>query len=118
MEDDAQWEASITNAARELAQLLTWARAERVVRADDDEHVAWLDAMLSGLDPLVEGVGDVQTSIAMRRVIGLHGGRGPWQVDDLAAMTGRDADSVRRVLADLTAAGLAWSIPDSPDELT
>lgn len=117
MDDDALREALIAKVADELARLVTWTRAERAVRGDDDEHAAWLDEMIAGLEPLATDVGDVQTSMVMRRVVGRHGGAGPWTVDDLAARTGRDVESVRRVLAALTAAGLVWPAgqPDGED---
>lgn len=117
MDDDALREALITKAASKLARLVTWTRAERAVRGDDDRHAAWLDEMIAGLEPLAADVGDVQTSMAMRRVIQRHGAGGPWTADDLAAMTGCDAESVRRVMAALIDAGLAWPLarPDSDE---
>ncbi len=118
MDDDALREALIAKAARELDRLVTWTKAERAVRGDDEEHAAWLDEMIAGLEPLAEDVGDVQTSMAMRQVIRRHGGEGPWRAEDLAAMTGRDVESVRRVFEGLTEVGLAWPLasPDSGDE--
>lgn len=79
VDDDALREALIAKAASELARLVTWTRAERAVRGDDDRHAAWLDEMIAGLEPLAADVGDVQTSMAMRRVIQRHGCR--WAVD-------------------------------------
>lgn len=77
VEDDALREALIAKAANELARLVTWTQAERAERGDDDRHAAWLDEMIGGLQPLAEGVGDVLTSMSMRRVIGQHGGESP-----------------------------------------
>lgn len=114
VDDDAAREALIATAASELARLVTWTRAERTVRGDDDEHAAWLDEMIAGLEPVAAEVGDVKTSTAIRRVIQRHGGGGPWEVDDLAAMTGCDVESVRRVVAALTDAGLAGLLDPPP----
>ncbi|NOQ62052.1 hypothetical protein [Mycolicibacterium fortuitum] len=114
MDDDTVNEALIAKAASELARLVTWARAERVVCGDHNEHAAWLDEMLDGLEPLAADLHDVQTSIAIRRVVQQLGGGCPRSVEDLAAMTGRDASSVERVLAGFAEAGLAW--PPDPDD--
>ena len=121
MDDDRLREALIAKAASELARLVTWTRAERAVRGDDAKHAAWLDEMIAGLEPVAKGIGDVETSMAMRRVVQQHGGAGPadpWTVEDFAAMTGRDVESVRRVMAGWTAAGLAWPLapPDDGDD--
>lgn len=118
MDDDALREALIAKAASDLAQLVTWTRAERALRGDDDEHAAWLDELLIGLEPLAEGVDDVQTSMVMRRVVRQHGGEGPWSIEDMAAMTGRDAKSVERVVAGLNEAGVACPVtpPDGDDD--
>ncbi len=47
---------------------------------------------------------DLVTMRAMRQVIERHGG-GPWTAGDIAAITGRDVESVGRVLDEMVRQG-------------
>lgn len=64
------------------------------------------DRLLSELEPLAEHAHDLQTFRSIWKLVVVHGG-GPWDPDEIAAMTGHDLDSVHRVLTDLLRAGLA-----------
>jgi hypothetical protein len=109
--DNAERDALIAKVASEFARVVTFAQAERVVRGPEDEHGQWLDQLIAGLEPLAEQARDVETLVAVRRLIQRHGS-GPWPIENLVSMTDRDLESVRRVLAGLTQAGLAAPPPD------
>lgn len=106
--EDPERDALIASVSRQFTRLVMWARAERVAGGDDDEHGPWLDRLIAELEPLAEQAHDLETLRAVRSLVCLHG-PGPWPVDDVVAMTGRDAESVSRVLGGLAGAGLAMS---------
>lgn len=113
--DDAERDALIAKVSNEFAQVVTFARAELAVRGPDDEHAQWLDRLIAGLEPLAEQAHDLETLGAVRQLMQRHG-PGPWPIEDLATMTDRDLESVRRVLAGLTQAGLAAPPLAQPDD--
>jgi hypothetical protein len=107
-------DAIVAKIAAELGGLVTFAQAERIAQGPTGRHADWLDRLLSELEPLAEHAHDLQTFQSIRKLVVVHGG-GPWDPDELASMTGRDLDSVRRVLTDLLRAGLVPPVGNGED---
>lgn len=103
--DSVDHDALIAKLAEDLAGLVTFAKAERIGQGPAGRHAEWLDSMLQELEPMAEQAHDLDTSRAMRQLF-QHRGNGPWSVNEIAETTGRDRESVSRVLADLTQAGI------------
>lgn len=79
-------------ALAKLSELLTWFRAELVARAEPADAAKVLEA-----EDIVRSIGDLVTLREIRHLIERHG-YGPWRAEDITAITGRDAESVGRVL--------------------
>lgn len=62
-------------------------------------------ASVPELEQISDGTRDLLTMRAVLDTLRLHGD-GPWNVDELAVLTGRDPASVERVLRGLTADGI------------
>ncbi|MFD1937330.1 MULTISPECIES: hypothetical protein [Nonomuraea] len=107
--DEVEWDRLVAKATADAAELLAYARRERVRRARAGEDVAWLDEVVQALEPL----GDLATLRAIGVVAIRHGG-GPYPAEDLAAIAGADVDSVRRVLAWMVADGFAFPAERPP----
>ncbi|MEU7899877.1 hypothetical protein AB0B45_44420 [Nonomuraea sp. NPDC049152] len=108
--DEAERKRHLTEVTANAAELLAHARRDRVRRARAGEDVAWLDEVVRALEPL----GDLATFGAILAVVDRHGA-GPYPAEELAAIAGADVDSVRRVLAQMTAEGLAVPAERPPD---
>lgn len=113
--DSVDHDAMIAKLAADLAGLVTFTKAEQIGQGPDGKHAEWLDHMLDELEPMAEWAYDLDTSRAIRHLFGLHG-NGPWTTRQITKMTGRDKDSVHRVLVDLTKAGILTA--NHPDETT
>lgn len=57
-------------------------------------------------EQFARSVDDLVTMRAVRRVVERHGG-GRWLAEDFAAITGRDVESVQRVLDEMVRRGFA-----------
>lgn len=86
-------------ALAKLSELITWVRAELIARGDPADKAAVREA-----EDIAQRLGDLVTFQEIRHLLERHGG-GPWPAQDITAITGRDADSVRRVLDELVRQG-------------
>lgn len=102
--DDEQFARAMAH----LAELAVWARAEFIVQDDP----AAVEKAQEAAD-IARSADDLVTMRAMRRLVERHGG-GRWRPEDIAAITGRDAESVRRVLDEMVRRGFAAPPQDGP----
>lgn len=86
-------------ALAKLSELITWFRAELIARGDPAEAPRVREA-----EEIARRLGDLTTLREIRHLIERHGD-GPWTAQDIAAITGRGAESVQRVLDDLVRQG-------------
>lgn len=99
--DDEQFASSMAK----LAELAIWAQAEFSIQDDP----AAVGKVREAAD-IARSADDLVTMRAMRHVIGRHGG-GPWTAGDIAAITGRDVESVGRVLDEMVRQGIVSPPP-------
>lgn len=103
VDDDEQF----AQAMAKFSELAIWAQAEFIVQAGPDAAEKVREAA-----DIARSADDLVTMRAMRRVIERHGG-GRWPAADFAAMTGRDIESVRRVLDGMVRRGFVSPPPPS-----
>ncbi|MET9030455.1 hypothetical protein ABZW96_33285 [Nocardia sp. NPDC004168] len=103
--DDAERDVVIRKIAEHFASALSLAKCERMLLSSDDPTAQWLDQTTAELGSLAEEAYDLETFRAIHHAVQLHGD-GPWPVDELAAITGRDVASVERILRRLVEAGI------------
>lgn len=104
---DPEDDEHFAQAMAQLSELVTWARSEFI--AQDDPGAT--DKAREAAD-IVRSADDLVTMRAIRRLVARHGG-GPWPAEDIAAITGRDAESVQRVLDEMVRSGFASPPQDS-----
>jgi hypothetical protein len=104
--DEAERQRLLAKAAVDTAELLANVRRERDCRRAAGEDTAWLDKVLSDLEPLAGQARDLEVFQAIRAVVERHG-TGPYPVEDLAAIAGADPGDMRRLLSQMVTEGLA-----------
>jgi hypothetical protein len=113
--NDPDRAAAILDTAARMSRLLDDTRAEQARRhaAGDEAGARALAPLVLNLVPAVEQTHDLEVLHAIWKITTQHG-TGPYPAEDLAALTGHDLATVRRVLADMIANGLATGPPDGP----
>ncbi|MFE3105294.1 hypothetical protein [Nocardia tengchongensis] len=99
--DDEERRRILARAADQLDELVAFVKAERALNNNPRAQDV-LARMLPELEEISDGSRDLVTLWAVLEAARLHGD-GPWIVDELAVLTGRDRASVERVLRKLTA---------------
>jgi hypothetical protein len=110
--DEAERDRLLAEVATDAAELAATIRRERNRRRAAGEDVAWFDHVLHDLDPLAVRTHDLEVLRAIRAATERHG-PGPWPPEELATIAGCDVGSVRRVLSQMVADGLATPPPDT-----
>jgi predicted Rossmann fold nucleotide-binding protein DprA/Smf involved in DNA uptake len=107
----------IATIAAQAAELVAETRRERARRHAAGDDTAWLDQVLTELEPLAAQIHDLDTVRAIRAVIDRHGG-GPYPADELAAIAGIPIADARRVLDQLVEEGLATRHRSDPPSMS
>jgi hypothetical protein len=108
--DEEDRDRLIAKVSADVDWLLASARHERDVRRAARRDVSWFDQVIAEVEPLADEVHDLEVFRAIRPVVERHG-PGPYPADELALLAQQGLDAVHRVLASMTAAGLATPPP-------